>query len=115
MIKASEKQVEGIWSGMLYRKRYIDDKVVIAVSGVAVDGNSVDVIINLGAGYDTHVYQLSALATVPAWEVDQPVNIEAKEKGVKKALGRILALVTLLFNGNGRLPLRRIRSHIEIS
>ena len=91
MFKTSEKQVKGIWSGILCRKRYIDDKAM-----VAVNDKSVDVIVNLGAGYDTRVYRLPALATVPVWEVDQSVNIEAKEKMVKKALGRIPTHVTLV-------------------
>ena len=32
IIKASEKQVPGIWSGFMCRKRYIDYKVVLAVT-----------------------------------------------------------------------------------
>ncbi|SVB49235.1 uncharacterized protein METZ01_LOCUS202089, partial [marine metagenome] len=32
IIKASEKQVPGIWSGFMCRKRYIDDKVVLGVT-----------------------------------------------------------------------------------
>lgn len=92
MVKVSEKQVEGIWSGILVRKRYIDDKVVAAVSGE----NSVKAIVNLGAGYDTRVYRLPDLATVPVWEVDQPVNIEAKQKNLQKALGQIPSHITLV-------------------
>lgn len=92
MVKASEKQVTGIWSGIMCRKRYIDDKVVSAVTGE----NSVDAIVNLGAGYDTRAYRLPALAPVPVWEVDQPVNIEAKQAGLNKALGQMPAHVTLV-------------------
>ncbi|MGB0384346.1 MAG: SAM-dependent methyltransferase [Ardenticatenaceae bacterium] len=92
MVRATEKQVEGIWSGMIHRKRYIDDQVVLAVTGA----NSVDAVVNLGAGYDTRVYRLPALATVPVWEVDQPVNIEAKQKNLQKALGKIPTHVTLV-------------------
>ena len=92
MVQASEKQVDGIWSGMVCRKRYIDDKLVLAVA----DENSVDAVVNLGAGYDTRVYRLPALADVPAWEVDQPVNIEAKQANLQKALGKIPSHVTLV-------------------
>ena len=91
MVKASEKQMKGIWSGMTCRKRYIDDKVVAAVAN-----GSVDTIVNLGAGYDTRVYRLPTLANVPAWEVDQAVNIEAKQKGLQKAMGKIPTNVTLV-------------------
>jgi len=91
LINISEKQAAGIWSAMMCRKRYIDDKVVAAVS----DG-TVAFIVNLGAGFDTRLYRFPALSAVPVWEVDQPGNIKTKEKGVKKALGAIPAHVTLV-------------------
>ncbi len=74
------------------RKRYIDDKVVLAVT----DDNSVDAIVHLGAGYDTRVYRLPALANVSAQEVDQPANIESKQANLQKALGKIPTHVTLV-------------------
>lgn len=91
MFNMSEKELEGAWSGFLCRKRYIDETIV-----AAVEHGSVAAIVNLGAGYDTRVYRLPALATVPTWEVDQPVNIEAKQKGVRNALGTIPSHVTLV-------------------
>ncbi|MCP5099839.1 MAG: class I SAM-dependent methyltransferase [Chloroflexi bacterium] len=91
MINLSEKQVEGASSAFLCRKRYIDETIV----AVAEKG-SVAAIVNLGAGFDTRVYRLPALATIPAWEVDQPVNIEAKQKGLHNALGTIPPHVTLV-------------------
>ena len=91
MINATEKEVEGGWSGFLCRKRYIDDQVVAAVKN-----GSVAAIVNLGAGYDTRVYRLPELATVPVWEVDQPINIEAKQKGLHNALGTVPAHITLV-------------------
>ena len=91
IVKASEKQLRGIWGGMAVRKRYIDDKATAAVSG-----KSVQALVNLGAGYDTRVYRLPSLAAVPVWEADQPVNITAKQKGVEKALGRMPSHVTLV-------------------
>lgn len=92
MVKVTEKQVEGIWSGMLCRKRYIDDKVVTAVT----EEKSVSAIVNLGAGYDTRVYRLPDLAKILVWEVDLPVNIEAKRVKLQKALGQIPSHVTLV-------------------
>ncbi len=91
MINLFEKQVEGASSAFLCRKRYIDDTIV-----AAVENGSVAAIVNLGAGYDTRAYRLPALATVPVWEVDQPVNIEAKQKGIRRALGKIPSHVTLV-------------------
>jgi methyltransferase (TIGR00027 family) len=91
MINLSEKQIEGASSAFLCRKRYIDETIV-----AAVENGSVAAIVNLGAAFDTRVYRFPALATIPAWEVDQPVNIEAKKKGVQSALGRIPPHVTLV-------------------
>lgn len=91
MINLSEKQIEGASSAFLCRKRYIDDTIV-----AAAENGSVAAIVNLGAALDTRVYRLPALTTIPAWEVDQPVNIEAKKKGVQNALGRVPPHVTLV-------------------
>lgn len=91
MFNMSEKEIAGAWSGFLCRKRYIDETIV-----TAVENGSVTAVVNLGAGYDTRAYRLPALATVPVWEVDQPVNIEAKQKGVRSALGTIPPHVTLV-------------------
>ncbi len=91
MNNLSEKQIEGASSAFLCRKRYIDETIVAAVGN-----GSVTAIVNLGAGYDTRAYRLPALATVPVWEVDQPVNIEAKQKCLHRALGKIPSHVTLV-------------------
>ncbi len=91
MINLFEKQIEGASSAFLCRKRYIDDTII-----ATAENGSVAAIVNLGAGFDTRVYRLPKLATIPAWEVDQLVNIEAKRKGVQNALGNIPAQVTLV-------------------
>lgn len=91
MVNLFEKQVEGTSSAFLCRKRYIDETIV-----KAVDDGMVAAIVNLGAAFDTRVYRLPALAKVPAWELDQPVNIEAKQKGILNALGAIPSHVTLV-------------------
>ena len=83
LINIYEKQAAGIWSAMMCRKRYIDDKVVAAVS----DG-LVAFIVNLGAAFDTRLYRFPALSVLLVWEVDQSSNINTKEKGVIRALGR---------------------------
>lgn len=90
-INLSEKQVEGTSSAFVCRKKYIDEVIV-----TAVEKGSVGAIVNLGAAFDTRLYRLSPLTTLPSWEVDQPVNIEAKEKGVLNALGKMPSHVTLV-------------------
>ena len=90
MIGMSEKKVPGAWAIFPCRKRYIEEKVAEAVVDQA------ETVVNLGAGFDTLAYRLDALADVPVWEVDQPVNIEAKRSGLEKALGQVPAHVTLV-------------------
>jgi methyltransferase (TIGR00027 family) len=84
IIGLSEKSNPGIWGGLLCRKRYIDEKLVASRS-------EIEAVVNLGAGFDTRLYRLPALASLPAWEVDQCENVRAKEKRLRKALGTILA------------------------
>lgn len=90
MIRTAQNQITGGWSAFLVRKRYIDEKVV-----EAVDSGQVNAIVNLGAGFDTRVYRLPILSNVPVWEVDQAVNIDAKEKRLLNIFGQIPAHVTL--------------------
>jgi len=90
MIGMSEKKTPDVWAIFPCRKRYIEEKVAEAV----VD--QTEALVNLGAGFDTLAYRLDALADVPVWEVDQPVNIEAKRSGLEKVLGEVPAHVTLV-------------------
>ncbi len=71
MIRAWDKSIPGIWSGMMCRKRYIDEKLAEAAGGI-------DAVINLGAGFDTRAYRLPALRGKPVWELDQQENIRPK-------------------------------------
>lgn len=93
MLNLFEKQIEGASSAFLCRKRYIDETIV-----AAAENGSVAAIVNLGAAFDTRAYRLPALTTIPTWEVDQPINIEAKRNGVHNALGAIPPHVTLVPN-----------------
>ncbi|MAT99079.1 MAG: SAM-dependent methyltransferase [Anaerolineaceae bacterium] len=87
----SEKRIEGVSSAFVCRKRYIDEAIV-----TAVEKGSMGAIVNLGAALDTRLYRLPALALVPAWEMDQLVNIEAKQKEIQNALGQMPSHVTLV-------------------
>jgi len=89
-IRMSEKKTPGAWMIFPCRKRFIDDKVAEAV----VD--QVEAVVNLGSGFDTLAYRLPALAEVPFWEVDQPVNIDAKRSRLDKVFGEVPAHVTLV-------------------
>jgi len=89
MIRASEKAVPGAWGGFLCRKRYIDDKLTEAIGNISS-------VVNLGAGFDTLAYRLPALADIPVWEVDQPVNIKAKRARLRKLFGEVPAHAKLV-------------------
>lgn len=89
-VKWTEKKMPGMWSGFLCRKRYIDDKVT------EDSDNQTEVVVNLGAGFDTRAYRLPALSGVPVWEVDQPDNITSKRSRLEKILDRMPAQVTLV-------------------
>jgi methyltransferase (TIGR00027 family) len=82
LVREAERVVPGIWGGMIYRKRYIDAKVM-ATSG------QIGVLVNLGAGFDTRAFRLSALAHVQIWEVDVQENLERKQVLLQKVLGEI--------------------------
>lgn len=90
MVRWTEKKMPGMWSGFMCRKRYIDDKVTEAVDV------QTEAVVNLGAGFDTRAYRLSALTRVPVWEVDQSENINAKRLRLRKVFEEIPALVTLV-------------------
>lgn len=90
MIGMSEKATPGAWSMVACRKRYIDENVAEATVDQA------QAVVNLGAGFDTQVFRLPALANVPVWEVDLPENINAKRSLLIKAFGEVPAQLTLV-------------------
>jgi methyltransferase (TIGR00027 family) len=89
MMRASERDIPGMWSGMLCRKRYIDEKLVDSASDI-------DAVVNLGAGLDTRTYRLPALTGIPVWEVDLPENIRQKQAGLRRAFRVLPPNVTLV-------------------
>jgi methyltransferase (TIGR00027 family) len=89
MVRAVEKSAPGIWGGLMCRKRYIDEKLIEVV-------DQVNAVVNLGAGFDTRVYRLPALAKTSVWEVDQPGNIKLKQVRLQKLFGKIPAHVKLV-------------------
>jgi methyltransferase (TIGR00027 family) len=90
IVRKIENRVPGIWSGFLCRKRFIDDKIAESM------GAQTEVMVNLGAGFDTRAYRLPALSGVPVWEVDQPGNIKAKGLRLGMVLENVPAHVTLV-------------------
>ena len=89
MVQSTEKSLPGIWGGMMCRKRYIDEKLIEAFGEFKL-------VVNLGAGFDTRAYRLSALANIPVWEVDQPGNIKPKQARLQKLFGGVPSHVRLV-------------------
>ena len=90
IVGITEKFLPGGWSCFLVRKRYIDEHLLEAVGN-----REVEAVVNLGAGFDTRLYRFEALRNIPCWEVDQPINIAAKERVLKSALKTVPENVTL--------------------
>lgn len=90
LIRKTEEKVPGLWGGIMARKRFIDEIVTKAADG------HIDAVVNLGAGFDTRAFRLQALAEVPAWEVDQPQNTDAKRARLTKLFQEVPTHVTLV-------------------
>jgi methyltransferase (TIGR00027 family) len=89
MVRATERDAPGIWSGMMCRKRFIDEKLTDSIK-------LMDAVVNLGAGFDTRVYRLPALSEIPVWELDQLGNIKLKQTRLRQVFGTIPSHVKLV-------------------
>ncbi|HEY4801653.1 MAG TPA: SAM-dependent methyltransferase [Paraburkholderia sp.] len=92
MMRATERKYPGLWGGMLCRKRYIDE----ALQDVSAH---MEALVNLGAGFDTRAFRAwrpGASPKLPAWELDQPVNIEAKRRRIVARFGQVPEHVKLV-------------------
>ncbi len=82
LIGTSETNTPGIWSGMMLRKLYINEKLDKM-------GAEIKQIVNFGAGYDTRSLTLPSISSVPIWELDQKQIMKTKEKRIEATLGSI--------------------------
>jgi methyltransferase (TIGR00027 family) len=90
LFKWFDKRVPGVWAVMLCRKRYIDEKILEALSA------RIQAVVILGAGLDTRAYRLTALTPLPVYEVDLPENIAYKRAKLEQVYGRVPGHVTLV-------------------
>ena len=86
----SERRARGVWGSVLCRKRYIDDKLLEAVSA------GLQAVVILGAGLDTRAYRLAAPGVIPVFEVDLPENIAYKKAKLHELYGSVPAHVALV-------------------
>jgi methyltransferase (TIGR00027 family) len=89
MVRIAAEKARGLWTMMLCRKRYIDERLIESAAKTGA-------VINLSAGFDTRVYRFQALAHLPAWETDQLENIELKRRQLKRIFGAVPEHVTLV-------------------
>lgn len=89
LISTSETSTPGLWSGLMLRKLYINEKL---------DENraKIEEIVNLGAGYDTRSFTLPSISTTPIWELDQPQIMDPKKKRVISIEGSVPDHVKLI-------------------
>ncbi len=88
-VSAGERTISGAWSIIVCRKRFIDDKLAEALSGI-------DAVVILGSGLDTRGLRLARRSDIPVFEVDLPVNIARKKSAVQRAMPAIPASVHLV-------------------
>ncbi len=84
-----ESIAPGVLTGILCRKRYVDDQVLAALKA------GVQTVVILGAGLDTLAYRLPELASARVYEVDFPQTITYKSERLRAIFGSIPAHVTL--------------------
>jgi methyltransferase (TIGR00027 family) len=89
MVRSTEKSLPGIWGGFMCRKRYINEQL-------ADSANRIEQVVNLGAGFDTRVYELESLKSKQIWEVDFPKIIKYKKKRLQKLFEEVPTPVTLV-------------------
>jgi methyltransferase (TIGR00027 family) len=90
VVRATEGAYPGLWSGMMCRKRFIDETVIASCGAM-------DAVVNLGAGLDTRAYRLPVLlAGIRVWECDQLANIKLKEDRLRRRFGNLPGHVTLV-------------------
>ena len=80
MFTILDRRATGVLGGTLCRKRYIDEKLLEALS------TGIQACVILGAGLDTRAYRLDALRAMQVFEVDLPENSAYKKQQAPGAL-----------------------------
>ena len=99
MFTILDRRATGVLGGTLCRKRYIDEKLLDALS------TGIQACVILGAGLDTRAYRLEALRAMQVFEVDLPENSAYKKRKLLELYGRIPSHVTLIPLDFERQPL----------
>jgi methyltransferase (TIGR00027 family) len=100
IVKAVDQRGPGVRAGLLCRKRYIDEKLLLALN------TGIRSVVILGAGFDTRAYRMPELASLQIYEVDMLQNIDAKKKTLQLLYGQIPDHVTFVAVDFDRQDLR---------
>lgn len=90
LLSVVDRRGPGIRGGLLCRKRYVDEKLKEALEA------GIQLVVILGAGFDTRAYRIPELTSLQVYEVDLPQNIRSKKKALQRLFGRVPAHVKLV-------------------
>jgi len=90
LVRMTERQIPGLWAGILCRKRYAEDGLRAALAGGVTE------VVVLGAGLDTLAYRVPEAAKAHVYEVDLPANIDRKRARLRRLYGEVPGHVTLV-------------------
>lgn len=85
-----ENAAPGVYTGMLCRKRYIQDYVYVLAR------QALEQVMVLGAGLDTLAYRSGELDACQVYEVDLPANIAYKQRKLESLFGSVPSHVKLV-------------------
>ncbi len=88
--RSLDRQLPGLWGGMVARKRYADEAVADALEA------GIRQFVILGAGFDTRAFRLIAPTGAAAFEVDLPDNVARKRRILQRLFGRVPERVSLV-------------------
>jgi methyltransferase (TIGR00027 family) len=88
--RSLDKQMPGLWGGVVARKRYADDQTADALA------SGIKQFVILGAGFDTRSFRLIAPAGADSFEVDLPDNSARKRAMLERLFGDVPSHVVLI-------------------
>jgi methyltransferase (TIGR00027 family) len=78
VMKMGDKMAPGVQIGLMCRVRFIDEILEEAING------DFDVVVNLGAGFDTRSLRIEGIGSLKIFEIDHPRVIAEKRKRFEK-------------------------------
>lgn len=83
IISSSEKAMPGGYAGILYRKQYIDQKIISCVDKISA-------LVEIGAGYDSRALRISSKYCTPFFELDYQKTMAEKKSIIQRSAPSLL-------------------------